>query len=113
MSWIEDNAEEIYPDSDITYGAGAVREAYAYGARAALERVTVPADSVNSVEELDALPVGSVILSERYRYSMKVPNYPVAFQKLYTKEWHRGGRVAETHPDLIVPATVLHRPEES
>lgn len=42
MSWIEENAERMYPDSDITYGAGAVREAYAYGANEALKRLAQP-----------------------------------------------------------------------
>ncbi|WP_440102419.1 hypothetical protein [Glutamicibacter mishrai] len=52
MSWIEENAERMYPDSDITYGAGAVREAYAYGANEALKRLAQPV--VNSVEEVPA-----------------------------------------------------------
>ncbi|MGH3651479.1 hypothetical protein [Glutamicibacter sp.] len=66
---------------------------------------------VNSMEELEALPVGSVILSESYQYSLTVPNYPVVFQKLYTQEWHRGGRLADTHPEIIIPARVIYQPE--
>ncbi|MGP5391519.1 hypothetical protein [Glutamicibacter arilaitensis] len=82
---------------------------YAEAAVSAYLAVAQPV--VNSMEELEALPVGSVILSESYQYSLTVPNYPVVFQKLYTQEWHRGGRLADTHPEIIIPARVIYQPE--
>lgn len=66
---------------------------------------------VTSVEELDALPIGSVILSERYIARQEGEEYPGVFQKLYTGDWHRGGRSSDTHPDYFLPARVLYRPE--
>ena len=61
---------------------------------------------VTTAEELDALPVGSVVLSDPYRHHSH--GYPVAFQRWDTGNWHRGGRSSDTHPDYILPATVLH-----
>lgn len=76
MSWIEENAERMYPDSDITYGVGAVREAYAYGANEALKRLAQPV--VNSVEELEALPHGTVIMATGGNWN---PEHPELFLK--------------------------------
>lgn len=66
------------------------------------------AATITTVEGLDALPVGSVVLSDEYRYSLTYPNYTVSFQKLYDDSWHRGGRASNTHPSVIIPARVIH-----
>lgn len=76
-------------------------------ARAALAAADKAA-TITTVEELEALPVGTVVSSDGYRYSLTYPNYPVSFQKLYDGLWHRGGRTADTHPELIIPARVIH-----
>lgn len=66
---------------------------------------------VTSVEELDQLPIGSAVLSEKYIAQQEAEEYPCVFQKLYTGDWHRGGRSSDTHPDYFLPARVLYRPE--
>lgn len=66
------------------------------------------AATITTVEGLDALPVGSVILSDTYQYSLTTPNYPVSFQKLYGGLWYRGGRSSNTHESYILPARVIH-----
>ncbi|MGP9033657.1 hypothetical protein ACT17S_11365 [Glutamicibacter mysorens] len=75
--------------------------------------LAVAQPEVNSVEELDALPVGTVVLSTAYVAKQDGYEYPCAFQKLYTGEWHRGGRLSDTHPDYFLPARVLCHPEVS
>lgn len=66
---------------------------------------------VTSVAELDQLPIGSAVLSEKYIAQQEAEEYPCVFQKLYTGDWHRGGRSSDTHPDYFLPARVLYRPE--
>lgn len=61
---------------------------------------------VTTVEELNALPVGSVVLSDAYRHSIE--DWPVSFQRWGDGDWHRGARSGDTHPDNFLPATVLH-----
>ncbi|MHC6175448.1 hypothetical protein [Glutamicibacter sp. X7] len=78
MSWIEETAERMYPDSDITYGVGAVREAYAYGANEALKRLAQPV--VTTVEELEALPYGTVIIATGGQRLL--PEHPELFAKV-------------------------------
>ena len=68
---------------------------------------------VNNVEELNKLPVGAVVLSEGYMARQEGEEYPGVFQKLYTGDWHRGGRSSDTHPDYFLPARVLYLPEGS
>lgn len=77
----------------------------------ALEAQVVP--EVTSVEELDQLPIGSAVLSEKYIAQQEDEEYPCVFQKLYTGDWHRGGRSSDTHPDYFLPARVLYRPSEA
>jgi hypothetical protein len=64
--------------------------------------------TITSADELDALPVGSVVLSAAYRHH--ATHMQVAFQRWDDGLWHRGGRAADTHPDNFVPATVLYEP---
>jgi len=66
---------------------------------------------IGTAEELDTLPVGSVVLSDPYRHHSH--GFPVAFQRWEDGLWHRGGRSSDTHPDYILPAAVLHEPESS
>lgn len=73
--------------------------------------LAVAQPEVNSVEELDQLPIGSAVLSEKYIAQQEAEEYPCVFQKLYTGDWHRGGRSSDTHPDYFLPARVLYRPE--
>ncbi|EMQ98366.1 hypothetical protein [Paeniglutamicibacter gangotriensis] len=94
-------AIEAVTYSDVT---GALAEECATAALAAADN----AATITTVEELDALPVGSVVLSDVYRYSLTYPNYTVSFQKLYDDSWHRGGRASDTHPSVIIPARVIH-----
>lgn len=64
--------------------------------------------AIATAEELDALPVGSVVLSHAYTHHEN--GMPIAFQRWTDGAWHRGARSSDTHPDNIIPATVLHRP---
>lgn len=80
----------------------------ATAAVAAIDKAAI----ITTVEELDALPVGSVVLSDEYRYSLTYPNYTVSFQKLYDDSWHRGGRASDTHLSMIVPAQLIHQGNE-
>lgn len=65
--------------------------------------------TITTAEELDALAVGSVVLTATSR-----PEHPlVASQKYFNGGdpiWHRGGRLGGTHGDYILPATVLFEP---
>lgn len=70
--------------------------------------------TVSTVEELDALPEGTVVLSDAYRYMMHGGadcGWPVSFQKWPDGDWHRGARSSDTHPDNFLPASVLYEPE--
>jgi ribonucleotide monophosphatase NagD (HAD superfamily) len=65
--------------------------------------------TITTAEELDALPIGSVVLSDTYRHF--VDEWRVAFQRWSDGEWHRGARAICTHPDNFLPATLMHDPE--
>jgi len=65
--------------------------------------------TITTVDELDALPNGTVVLSESYRSG--IDGTAVSFQRWYDGDWHRGARSGSTHPDNFLPATVLHEPE--
>lgn len=65
--------------------------------------------TITTVEELDALPVGSVVLSEGYTHHAN--EMPISFQRWTGGDWHRGARAGNTHPDNFLPATVLYTPE--
>lgn len=65
--------------------------------------------TITTVEELDALPEGSVVISGEYRHYRN--GMQLSFQKWDDGRWHRGGRSRDTHPDYFLPATVLHEPE--
>jgi hypothetical protein len=70
--------------------------------------------TVTTVAELDALPVGSVVLSDTYRYMVHGGGdvgWPITFQRWDSGLWYRGGRSSDTHPDNFLPATVLYSPE--
>lgn len=64
--------------------------------------------TITTVEELDALPNGSVVLSNDYRHWGE--QWQVTFQRWDTGYWHRGGRSGSTDPDYFLPATVLYEP---
>lgn len=66
-------------------------------------------DEVASIEELDALPFGSVVISLEYRHYRN--GMLVSFQKWDDGQWYRVGRSRDTHPDYFLPATVLYTPE--
>lgn len=67
--------------------------------------------TITTVEELDALRVGSVVLSEGYGHHAN--QMLISFQRWWDGEWHRGARAGSTHPDNFLPATVLHEPAEA
>ncbi|WP_426940282.1 hypothetical protein [Pseudarthrobacter sp. S6] len=62
---------------------------------------------VTTVEELDALPIGSVVLSDAYTGQS---GQKISFQRWDDGDWHRGARSGDTHPDNFLPATVLYSP---
>lgn len=66
--------------------------------------------TVTTDEELDALPEGTVVLSETYRHF--VDEWQVSLQRWSDGAWHRGGRAASTHPDNFLPATVIYEGDE-
>ena len=65
--------------------------------------------TVTTVEELDALPTGTVVLADNHRHYLQ--EWRLSFQKWDDGDWHRGARSGSTHPDNFLPATVLHEPE--
>ena len=65
--------------------------------------------TITTIEELDALPHGAVVISPEYRHYRN--GMQVSFQKWDDGRWYRGGRGRDTHPDYFLPATVLHEPE--
>ena len=65
--------------------------------------------TITTAEELDALPIGSVILSETYRHY--ADGTLISFQRNQDGHWYRGARARDTHPDNFLPATVLYEPE--
>ena len=67
--------------------------------------------TITTAEGLDALPNGTVVLSESYHSD--VDGTAVSFQRWYDGDWHRGGRSGSTHPDNFLPVKVLHAPEPS
>jgi len=66
--------------------------------------------TVFTVDELDLLPIGSVVLSETYTHYLD--DWPVAFQRWSDGEWHRGARSSDTHPDNFLPAKVIHEAQQ-
>ena len=61
--------------------------------------------TVTTEDELDTLPIGSVVLSEGRSFR---GGFRMSFQRWDDGLWHRGARSASTHPDNFLPATVLH-----
>lgn len=93
------------------HAADETRELYRSRMRRNVDAYLAAADNasiITTIDELDALPVGTVVSSDGYKYSRNYPHYPVSFQKLYNGLWHRGGRTADTHPEYIIPAHVIH-----
>lgn len=64
--------------------------------------------TITTVEKLDALPEGSVVISPEYRHYRN--GMQVSFQKWDDGRWYRGGRGRDTHSDYFLPATVLYEP---
>jgi hypothetical protein len=64
--------------------------------------------TITTVEELDALPNGSVVLSQVYRHYLN--GMDISFQRWEDGLWHRGARSSDTHPDNFLPVTVIHEP---
>lgn len=63
--------------------------------------------TITTAEELDGLANGSVVLSDIYKPHR---GRAISFQRWEDGEWHRGARSGSTHPDNILPATVLYEP---
>lgn len=61
---------------------------------------------VATEEELDALPVGTVVLSDEVKHHEG--GWAIAYQRWQDGDWHRGARSGSTHPDNFLPVTVLH-----
>jgi hypothetical protein len=64
--------------------------------------------TITTVDELDALPNGSVVLSQVYRHYLN--GMDISFQRWEDGLWHRGARSTDTHPDNFLPVTVIHEP---
>jgi len=64
--------------------------------------------TITTTEELDALPNGSVVLSDVYKAHH---GQAISFQRWEDGLWHRGARSGSTHPDNFLPVSVLHEPE--
>jgi hypothetical protein len=60
---------------------------------------------VTTVDELDALPIGSVVLDHR-------STFPEAWQKFHTGWWVAGEEYPLAAADIPLPARVLYDPEE-
>jgi hypothetical protein len=117
-------ASEI--DDDV-YGCTRVWEAWIYGTMSQddfvpiNEEPTVMAElaaailaagyrkprTITTEAELDALPNGSVVLSEVYTAHH---GQAISFQRWEDGLWHRGARSGSTHPDNFLPVTVLYEP---
>lgn len=63
---------------------------------------------ITTLEELDALPMGSVVLSQEAEHY--TGDFWISYQLWADNEWHRPGRASHTHPDNFLPATVLYEP---
>jgi len=61
---------------------------------------------VTTVDELDALPIGSVVLDHR-------STFPEARQKFSTGWWVAGEECPLAAADILLPARVLYDPEET
>lgn len=86
-------------------------EEFVEAAMAALEAAApymLAGGTVTTEEELDALPVGSVVLSEEVTHHEG--GWPLSYQRWQDGDWHRGARSGSTHPDNFLPAVVLHAP---
>lgn len=69
--------------------------------------------TISTVEELDALPVGSVILHNG-RAFQHYPAYPAPFDEYQQWKCGDGGFVRSTKDgSSILPAMLIHGPEES
>jgi hypothetical protein len=66
--------------------------------------------AITTAEELDALPIGAVVLSETYTGQS---GQQISFQRWDDGDWHRGARSSDTHPDNFLPATVIYEPADS
>jgi hypothetical protein len=64
--------------------------------------------TITTEEELDALPNGSVVLSEVYRAHHGLS---ISFQRWEDGAWHRGARSGSTDPSYFLPVTVIHEPK--
>jgi hypothetical protein len=72
------------------------------------------AGEITTASELDALPIGSVVLTAQPHKDTPFDDdgaYRLVFQRVYDGSWRRSGRARDTHPDYVLPATVLHRPD--
>lgn len=63
--------------------------------------------TITTAEELDALPNGTVVLSNVYKAHHGVA---ISFQRWEDGCWHRGARSSDTHPEYFLPVTVIHEP---
>jgi len=68
--------------------------------------------TITTVEELDALPVGSVVLHDG-RAFQHYPAYPAPFDEYQKWKCGDGGFVRSTNDgSMILPATVLYEPSK-
>lgn len=64
---------------------------------------------VTTEDDLDALPIGTVVLSEDVTHHEG--GWAISYQRWQDGAWHRGARSGSTHPDNFLPATILHVPQ--
>lgn len=98
---IDHEINDLYSPGDDVMGEDLAELLYASGYR--------KPRTITTVEELDALPVGSVVLTATGR-----PAHPFVASQKYDNNgdpiWHRGGRLGGSHGDYVIPATVLFEP---
>jgi hypothetical protein len=102
MSNERDELSELIFEQDVCQHKGDARDV----ADAILAAGYRRPQQVTTVEELDALPVGSVVLSEEVTHHEG--GWALAYQRWQDGDWHRGARSGSTHPDNFLPATALH-----
>lgn len=85
---------------------------------AAALRAVPPVETVNTVEELDALPVGTVVMEMTNEPFLGIPTvagvfhkFPIAVQEPGREWFVVAGHGARPADDIILPARVLFRPD--
>jgi hypothetical protein len=99
IAYVQENGDIFIPDPEFT-----MEDATRF------YRLVREPRTIETEEDLDSLPVGSVVLSKEYQVLGDGGFWPVSFQRWDDRTWHRGNRSGDTHPDNFLPVTVIHEP---